>query len=115
MLGGQLGIRMDDGEEVIIGPDSVFDIPPGHDGWVVGDEPVVTIDWAGVKGWASAPGEGERIVVTILFTDIVDSTTLARCMGDVAWKRTRALHDETVRAVLSRFRGREIETPATAS
>jgi class 3 adenylate cyclase len=110
VLSGQLGIHMDDGEEVIIGPDSAFDIPPGHDGWVVGDEPLVTIDWAGVESWAAAPGEGERVLATILFTDIVDSTVLARRIGDAAWRRTRALHDETVRTVLARFRGREIET-----
>jgi class 3 adenylate cyclase len=110
VLSGQLGIRMDDGEEAIIGPDSVFDVPPGHDGWVVGDEPLVTIDWAGVEGWASPPGEGERMLATLLFTDIVDSTTLARRLGDAAWTRSRGLHDETVRLVLSRFRGREVET-----
>lgn len=110
VLSGQLGIHMDDGEEVIIVPDSVFDIPPRHDGWVVGDQPLVTIDWAGVEGWASPPREGERVLATILFTDIVDSTTLARRVGDAAWKRTRALHDESVRSVLSRFRGREVET-----
>jgi class 3 adenylate cyclase len=110
VLSGRLGIRMDDGEAVIIGPDCVFDIPPGHNGWVVGDEPVVTIDWAGVEGWASPPGGGERVLATILFTDIVDSTTLARRLGDAGWTRMRALHDETVRSVLSRFRGRVIET-----
>src|SRR5262249_22988341 len=52
----------------------------------------------------------ERVLATVLFTDIVESTTLARRMGDAAWKRTRSLHDEAVRSVLSRFRGREIET-----
>ncbi len=107
---GQMGVRMNDGEELVIGPNSVFEIPPGHDGWVVGDEPVVTLDWAGAEGWASPPVEGERIVTTILFTDIVDSTVRARQLGDVAWKRTVGHHDERVRAVLAAFRGREIET-----
>lgn len=107
---GQMGVRMNDGEELVIGPNSVFDIPPGHDGWVVGDEPLVTLDWAGVEGWASPPVEGERIVTTILFTDIVDSTVRARQLGDVAWKRTVGHHDERVRGTLAAFRGREIET-----
>jgi class 3 adenylate cyclase len=107
---GQMGVRMNDGEELVIGPNFVFDIPPGHDGWVVGDEPLVTLDWAGVEGWASPPVEGERIVTTILFTDIVDSTVRARQLGDVAWKRTMGHHDERVRASLAAFRGREIET-----
>ena len=107
---GQMGLRMDDGEELVIGPNTVFDIPPGHDGWVAGDEPLITLDWAGVEGWASPPVEGERILTTILFTDVVDSTVRARKRGDAAWKRTMQHHDERVRAVLAAFRGREIET-----
>lgn len=107
---GQMGVRMSDGEELVIGPNTVFDLPPGHDGWVVGDEPLITLDWAGVEGWASAPVEGERIVTTILFTDIVDSTVRARELGDVAWKRIVGDHDERIRTVLAAFRGREIET-----
>ncbi|MEO5918565.1 MAG: adenylate/guanylate cyclase domain-containing protein [Candidatus Limnocylindrales bacterium] len=106
---GQMGVRMNDGEELVIGPNTVFDIPPGHDGWVVGDEPLVTLDWAGVEGWASPPVEGERIVTTILFTDIVDSTVRARQLGDLAWKRTMGHHDEQVRSVLAVFRGREVK------
>src|SRR5262245_22970933 len=115
VLSGQLGIRMDDGEEAIIGPDCVFDIPPGHDGWVVGDKPLVTIDWAGVEGWASAPAEGERILATILFTDIVESTALAQRIGDAAWRRTRALHDETVRSGPTRCRAGEDGTAGASS
>jgi len=30
---------VDDGQTIDIGPDTVFDIPPGHDMWVIGDEP----------------------------------------------------------------------------
>jgi hypothetical protein len=37
---------MDDGTGVDLGPGDVFAIPAGHDAWVVGDEPVRTIDWA---------------------------------------------------------------------
>lgn len=107
---GQMGVRMSDGEELVIGPNTVFDLPPGHDGWVVGDEPLITLDWAGVEGWASAPVEGERIVTTVLFTDIVDSTVRARELGDLAWKRIVGDHDERIRTVLAAFRGREIET-----
>jgi class 3 adenylate cyclase len=49
-------------------------------------------------------------MATILFTDIVDSTVLLREAGDVAWKRTLAMHDDVVRNVLAGFGGREIET-----
>lgn len=37
---------MDDGATVDLGPGDVYAIPPGHDAWVLGDEPVRTLDWA---------------------------------------------------------------------
>ena len=49
---GRLGIRMDDGTEFISGPGDVLSIPSGHDGWVVGDEPVVVIDFHGASTYA---------------------------------------------------------------
>lgn len=110
VLSGSLAVRTDEGEEFAIGPDQVVDIQPGHVAWVVGDEPVVMVDWAGAVDWASPRTEGERILATILFTDIVDSTATARRMGDAAWRRELQLHDDTIRTVLRNYRGREIET-----
>lgn len=110
MLSGRMGVRTDEGQEVAIGPNHVFDIAPGHVAWVEGDEEVVMFDFAGSAGWASPPTERERVVATILFTDIVDSTGRAEALGDRAWQRALALHDDTVRTVLRNFRGREIET-----
>lgn len=51
-VSGRLAIRMDDGEEFIIGPGEVSSLPSGHDGWVVGDEPAVVIDWYGASSYA---------------------------------------------------------------
>ena len=68
------------------------------------------VDWAGGAGFDTPPGEGARVMTTILFTDIVDSTVQARRKGDAAWKRTAAMHEDIVRTVLVRFGGREIET-----
>jgi hypothetical protein len=51
-VSGQLAIRMDDGAEFIAGPGDVTALPSGHDAWVVGDEPVVTIDWFGAGNYA---------------------------------------------------------------
>jgi hypothetical protein len=51
-VSGQLGVRMDDGTELIIGPGDVAFLPSGHDGWVVGDEPVVVVDWHGAATYA---------------------------------------------------------------
>jgi class 3 adenylate cyclase len=110
VLRGRMGIRTDEGEEMVIGPNQVFDLPPGHVTWVEGDEELVMVDWAGGAGFDPQPGEGTRVMATILFTDIVDSTVHARAEGDAAWKRTMAMHEDVVRTVLVRFGGREVET-----
>jgi class 3 adenylate cyclase len=105
-----MGVRTDEGEQLVIGPNQVFDLPPGHVTWVEGDEELVMIDWAGGAGFGTQPGERARALASILFTDIVASTALARDAGDASWKRTLALHDDVVRSVLAGFGGREIET-----
>lgn len=43
-LKGRMGIRMQDGTELEFGPGDLVDIPPGHDGWVIGNKPAVTLD-----------------------------------------------------------------------
>ena len=53
-VSGQLGIRMDDGTEIVAGPGDITSLPSGHDAWVIGDEPVVTIDWYGATDYARA-------------------------------------------------------------
>jgi class 3 adenylate cyclase len=110
VLRGRMGVRTDEGEEVVIGPNQVFDLPPGHVTWVEGDEELVMVDWAGGAGFDTQPGEGARVMATILFTDIVDSTVQARKKGDAAWKRTVTMQEDIVRTVLVRFGGREVET-----
>ena len=40
-ISGRMKVRADNGQEIEYGPGDVADIPPGHDGWVVGNEPVV--------------------------------------------------------------------------
>lgn len=50
-LSGRLAIKMDDGTELIAGPGDVTALPSGHDAWVVGDEPVVVIDWYGASNY----------------------------------------------------------------
>ena len=51
-VSGKLGIRMDDGTELIAGPGDITSLPSGHDAWVVGDEPVVVVDWYGASRYA---------------------------------------------------------------
>jgi quercetin dioxygenase-like cupin family protein len=51
-VSGRLAIRMDDGTEFIAGPGDITSLPKGHDAWVVGDEPVVVVDWFGASNYA---------------------------------------------------------------
>jgi len=62
-----------------------------------------------VKGeaWEAEP---DRVLATVLFTDIVDSTARAAELGDRAWRQLLQQHHETVRSQLSRFRGKEMDT-----
>jgi class 3 adenylate cyclase len=109
-LEGRLHVEMDDGSVLEIEPNDVFDIPPGHDGWVVGDESFRAISWSGVRSWLPDPESGDRIVATLLFTDIVESTETAVRLGDSAWRELLGRHNEEVRGQLDRFRGREVAT-----
>jgi class 3 adenylate cyclase len=52
----------------------------------------------------------DRVLATVLFTDIVDSTGLAAELGDRRWHRVLVDHQELVRRQLGRFRGREVKT-----
>lgn len=111
VVSGALGIGFEDGSTVELRPDDVCDIPPGHDGWTVGDEPVVMIEWAGVRAFTGFTGDtSKRVLSTLLFTDLVDSTATAARLGDVAWHDLLATHYESTRDEIQRFGGREVST-----
>ncbi len=110
MLQGRFHVEMDDGQAVEFGPGDIMNVPPGHDVWVVGDEPVVVVDVFGNIGALGVPGEHERLVTTLLMSDIVDSTLTATRLGDTAWKQVLAEHNRLIRTQLDRFRGREVNT-----
>lgn len=110
-ISGTLKVLSESGDRLEIHGRSVYEIPPRHDAWVVGDEPFVTVEWTSsrVVGVASE-GPGSRVLATVLFTDIVNSTaTLAR-IGDVAWREVLLNHNGRMREVINAFRGREIAT-----
>jgi len=110
-LTGRLECILEDGTSLEISAGEAFEIPPGHDAWVIGDEPWITVDFAGMRSFARPiVGTGERILSTILFTDIVDSTAMAVQLGDAAWRELLSRHNEKGRYELDRFRGREIDT-----
>jgi class 3 adenylate cyclase len=111
-MSGAVRVLMDDGQTLDIGPDTVFEIPPGHDKWVVGDVPWVTIEW-GASGRAldeALHDAGDRSLATVMFTDIVDSTARLARVGDAAWHDLLVAHNARLREELNVYRGREVKT-----
>ena len=79
-----------------------------HLPWIDGDDIMDEIRefLTGVR----EPAEPERVLATVLFTDIVGSTERARELGDRRWRDLLEHHHELVRRDLERFRGREVDT-----
>jgi class 3 adenylate cyclase len=63
-----------------------------------------------VEGVRHVEAEFDRVLATVLFTDIVDSTAQSAALGDREWRRVREQHDRIVRSQIGRHRGREIKT-----
>jgi mannose-6-phosphate isomerase-like protein (cupin superfamily) len=57
VLAGRAAIRMDDGTEVIVGPGDLFSVPAGHDSWVVGEDPYVSLHFLGAQSYAKKADE----------------------------------------------------------
>ena len=51
-ISGRMKVVTDDGEEMEYGPGDFAGMAPGHDAWIVGDEPCVVIDWQGYADYA---------------------------------------------------------------
>jgi class 3 adenylate cyclase len=110
-ISGVLHVLMDDGTEIDVKPGDAHEIPPGHEAWVVGDEAYVAVEWASSGLYGQSMDElGDRVLATILFTDIVDSTASVTRVGDGAWRQLLLEHNARLRAKLDQFRGREVTT-----
>jgi class 3 adenylate cyclase len=110
-LQGRLRIQMGDGTELEIGPGDVFEIPPGHDAWVLGDTPWVSVDWEAMRTYGRGAGHpGGLVLGSILITDIVDSTALASRVGPARWRDLLAQHNERAQRVIDRYQGRLVKT-----
>ena len=110
-ISGSLEVRMDEGTSLVIGPNDAYEIPPGHDAWVAGEVPFDAVEFASAHAYGLSPEElGERVLVTILVSDIVGSTQILARVGDSAWAQTLHEHNVRIRAAVDRFRGRELDT-----
>ncbi len=111
VLSGRIGAVFPDGSTMELGPNDVYDIAPGHDGYVIGHEPVVSLEWSGVRAFAGfRTGTRGRVLTTLLITDLVGSTTHANRLGDSAWRELLSKYFARLRDLLDRFIGREVKT-----
>jgi len=110
LVAGRMAFQMTDREVYEFAAGDVMDIPPGHDSWVIGDEPVVLLDISGNISDFGLPVSPTQVVATMMMTDIVGSTRMASQLGDAVWRQRLAEHNRAVRSQFERFRGREIDT-----
>jgi class 3 adenylate cyclase len=109
VLSGRLHVASDEGGERVIGAGDAFDILPGHDASVLGDESCVMIEFQSARDWGKPPESGERVLATLVVTDIVGSTAAVARLGDVAWKGLLARYYDSERRELGSFRGIEVD------
>ncbi len=110
VVSGVLHVVTDDGIEMELHGGEAYEIPPGHDAWVVGDVPYEAVEFASARTFMAAGTSAERTLGTILMTDIVNSTaTLAR-LGDAKWHAMLLEHNDRLRTQIDRYGGREVRT-----
>ena len=107
IMEGTLHYVTPEGLEMEVSPGMLFEILPGHDAWVVGDQPVVQYDFAGMRTFAlPASSRSERILATLVCTDIVDSTATASRLGPAAWRTTLTELNAASRRQIDKYRGK---------
>ena len=106
-VSGRSVIRLSDGTEIEYGPGDLYDVPPGHDSWTVGDEDCVMIEWAGMRSWVGG-ATPNRVLASLVFTDIVGSTAIAAEIGDAAWHDLLSTHLQQADETIERLGGRRV-------
>jgi class 3 adenylate cyclase len=110
-VSGRLRVQMADGTELETGPQEIFEFPPGHDAWVVGDEAWVGIDFEAMRTYGKkADAATSRTLTSIVITDIVDSTRRATELGPTRWRDLIADHNRKASTAIDRLRGRLVKT-----
>ncbi len=111
VLSGRSGFLLRDGSTFEVSTDDVFDVPPGHDSWTIGDEPAVFLEWSGLRSWVgSAASFGDRVLTTLMFADVVESTAMIVRVGDTAWRELLGGFYEAAGELLAEHRGRLVDT-----
>jgi class 3 adenylate cyclase len=107
MIEGQMHVLTADGLEMHLEAGHIYEILPGHDAWVVGDGPCVQYDFAGMRTFAlPAAGRAERVLATLVVTDIVDSTPTAERLGPAGWATVLSNLNAECKRQIDKYRGR---------
>jgi class 3 adenylate cyclase len=107
ILQGGIHFLTPDGLEMEIGEGQLYEVLPGHDAWTVGDIPTIQYDFAGMRTFAlPAANRSERILATLVCTDIVDSTATAERVGPAAWRSMLAELNVESRQQIDKYRGK---------
>jgi class 3 adenylate cyclase len=107
MLQGTVRFLTPDGLEMEVGEGCLYEVLPGHDAWTVGDIAAVQYDFSGMRTFAlPAAGRSERILATLVCTDVVDSTATAERIGPAAWRSMLTELNATSRRLFDKYRGK---------
>jgi len=110
-IAGRLAVQMEDGTSLVIGPGDAYEIPPGHLAHVEGPVAWEAIEFTSGHAYGKSPEAlGERVLASIVFSDICDSTAMLARIGDAEWAGVVREHNQRIRAVIDRHRGREAAT-----
>jgi class 3 adenylate cyclase len=83
---------------------------PGDDDWGIFSSPEILTEIERFLSGAEGAAEPDRVLVTVLFTDLVGATARAAELGDSAWRDLLARHHSVIRREITRYRGREVDT-----
>jgi class 3 adenylate cyclase len=93
-------------------PDASYVRLPGKEHWeILGDQDAVLDEYETfVRSVQNEESALDRVLATVLFTDMVGSSEIAARLGDHGWRDVVERHHATVRSLLARYRGREVDT-----
>ena len=110
---GSAGVTPDRAEDLAQRiPGAKYVTLPGRDFVIehVNPRPALDVIERFVRSVSADEAEFDRVLATVLFTDIVGSTEKAAELGDAAWRDLLDRHHQVVRAMIGRYRGTEIDT-----
>ena len=93
-------------------PGSKYVALPGRDFGIMLTNPQLMLDEIDrfIRSVSAEEAEIDRVLATVMFTDIVGSTEKAVVLGDNAWRGLLRRHHEVIRAMIGRYRGSEVDT-----